>query len=1074
MTKVFISYSRKDKVFAEKLNQALKEIDLDSWIDWIDIPPIADWWDQIQKGIESADAFIFLLSPDSVASKVCRQELEHAIKNGKRMIPLVVRDINSNDVHTTLNKLNWIYFREQDDFDLSLKKLETGIKTDFAWVEFHRRLQVRGVDWEKRKDRSLLLRGKDLREAEEQLAVAGQKDPQPTDLQRQYLLESRRSVSRARNSVLVIGALVIVALVFLSVYAFNQQNLASANALTAVSNQYDAQTAQVDALNQKGTAVVNEQEAIRQAKISKGQALAANSQLASSRNQLSLLLGIESFQSVADLTHPERLMAEQALRDSLGRVSGIPLIGHEGPVTTLAFSPDGHWLATGSFDHAVRLWNMQNPSEESITLNWHEDPIELLAFSPDNRLLATVGGEYAVLWDIQKLSKDPIAMMRLGGSPVRAIIFSQDGRWLVTASVDGKIGLWDPKNPYNPIVLHAHEGNVTFSSLDISPDSRWLATVSFDSTGTVRLWDMQDPSADPIALSAQDDVTLLAFSPDGHWLVGGGYSSAQLWDMQNFSTEPIVLDGIPSIIMYLDFSSDGHWLATGSWLEAKVRLWDMQNPSPDPIELTWPEGQVGFESVEGAITNLTFSPDSHWLVTGSGDNNARLWDLQNIDRRSTMWSTSITLAGHEGNINAVAFSPDSKILATGSGDGSARLWDMRNLFIDPIRLFGHEGQRQSFSSHAFSPDGRWLATAIGDNLARLWDMQNISNAPIVLRGHDKAIAGLAFSYNGYWLATGSYDNTVRLWDMQNPYKEPIVITGYYGQRNVMLDFSPDGKWFANINDNNIVSLWDIKNPSAGYIFSKEFEGWVDNIAFSPDSRWLAISINDDTARLWDMKDILGEPIILKGHENYIMAMSFSQDGHWLATAGRDQTVRLWDIQNVFAEPIVIQGYEGYLYPLAFSPDNHWLAMGSENNIIQLKNIQNLSASTIILRGHSNTIINLAFSPDSRWLVTTSLDKTTRLWDIQNPSSEPIFLYGQEGQIDNVAFSPDGHWLGTVGEDLVTRLWDMDYDGLVEKACKTVGRNFTRAEWAQYFPREEYRATCARWPLAPNTISTPTP
>lgn len=201
MTTLFISYSRKDKEFAQRLNASLDDMGFESWVDWDDIPPTADWWDQIQKGIESADTFLFLLSPDSVKSEVCGREIDHAVKMGKRMIPVVVREVSPGEVHAVLTRLNWIFFREQDDFNASLQKLEAGLKTDLAWVETQRRLQVRAVEWDKRRDNSLLLRGKDLQDAELQLATNTSKDPTPTDLQRAYVLESRQAADRQRRMV---------------------------------------------------------------------------------------------------------------------------------------------------------------------------------------------------------------------------------------------------------------------------------------------------------------------------------------------------------------------------------------------------------------------------------------------------------------------------------------------------------------------------------------------------------------------------------------------------------------------------------------------------------------------------------------------------------------------------------------------------------------------------------------------------------------------------------------------------------------------------------------------------------
>jgi len=90
---VFISYSRRDIDFVKQLDAALRKLDRDPWIDWEDIPATADWWQEIERGIEAADTFVFILTPSSIASKVCNQEVEHAVKHHKRLVP-VVRDDN--------------------------------------------------------------------------------------------------------------------------------------------------------------------------------------------------------------------------------------------------------------------------------------------------------------------------------------------------------------------------------------------------------------------------------------------------------------------------------------------------------------------------------------------------------------------------------------------------------------------------------------------------------------------------------------------------------------------------------------------------------------------------------------------------------------------------------------------------------------------------------------------------------------------------------------------------------------------------------------------------------------------
>src|SRR5881398_2681578 len=114
---IFISYSRKDKEFVRRLHEALSRRDREAWVDWEDIRPTEEWMQAIYSAIEGADTFVFVLTPDSVASVVCGREIAHAAAHHKRMVPIVAREVNADNVPEPLAKLNWIFCRESDDFE---------------------------------------------------------------------------------------------------------------------------------------------------------------------------------------------------------------------------------------------------------------------------------------------------------------------------------------------------------------------------------------------------------------------------------------------------------------------------------------------------------------------------------------------------------------------------------------------------------------------------------------------------------------------------------------------------------------------------------------------------------------------------------------------------------------------------------------------------------------------------------------------------------------------------------------------------------------------------------------------
>jgi len=385
--------------------------------------------------------------------------------------------------------------------------------------------------------------------------------------------------------------------------------------------------------------------------------------------------------------------------------------GHTAAIVSVAFSPDGKMLATGSVDMTARLWDVNHPSIESSPLLGNDGPAGVVKFSPNGRWMA-MGSEdqTARVWDIQNPSAMPVV---LSGFEIQwpNLLFSQDNKWLVASGP--RIRLWKTQNlTADPIIL-SEKDKLYYYTMALSPDTNWLAAKP--ANGPIRLWNMRKPSEPPIILTYEpsknmfwSDVFDLSFSPDGRWLAGTcGDELVRMWDMQNLNTPPITLsvEGFAS----LSFSSDGEWLATRNVDPEVTRLWNMQNLPADPIVLP---------DAESLYKLSAFSPDGKWFARQSQPHYPNffiaLWDMQRPTSKP-----NLLLNMNRGEIRTLVFNPSGKWLAANSWDEALCLWDMQNLKGAPLLLHGYG--RDTFAL-AFSPDEQWLATVGKENSVRLWQM----------------------------------------------------------------------------------------------------------------------------------------------------------------------------------------------------------------------------------------------------------------------------------------------------------------------------------------------------------------
>jgi hypothetical protein len=194
MYDIFVSYSRKDKAFVQKLVRALEKSGRNIWVDFDDIPFGADWWSEVCGGIEASQTVVFVISPDSIKSEVCGLEIKHVLDNKKRLVPILHREIPAKEVPYELSHLNWIMFDHEVGFDNSVVTLLDTVDTDLDKARQHTRLLVRTSEWQRMHySPSLLLRGDELSEMEPMLDRSDL-----TDAQREFLVRSQKEQFRGR------------------------------------------------------------------------------------------------------------------------------------------------------------------------------------------------------------------------------------------------------------------------------------------------------------------------------------------------------------------------------------------------------------------------------------------------------------------------------------------------------------------------------------------------------------------------------------------------------------------------------------------------------------------------------------------------------------------------------------------------------------------------------------------------------------------------------------------------------------------------------------------------------------
>ena len=558
-----------------------------------------------------------------------------------------------------------------------------------------------------------------------------------------------------------------------------------------------------------------------------------------------------------------------------GRIKAV-YSAHQTWIWKVAFSPDGRWLASGSYDGMVKIWEVAT-GQCVNTIN-HKNPVGYLAWSPDGTQIASVGlGPCFNIWDVETgtlvntldIQAPRLACVAWGQSRTSA---GDSFSLLVCPDGDRKILLWDAVSGEQLQVLSGHTDLVW--SVTLNSDGTLLASSSQD--GTIKIWDLATHQCLQTLHSHYGIAWSLTFSRDSQMLAASCQNAAiQLWETATGQLLK-VFHGHISNVWSVAFNQTGNLLASGgddqciklwnmttaeclqTWQGYSLAIWDISSNGQqlasahqDGTLCVW-EPVIGicrhrFQAHNSLIWAIAFSPNDQILASASQDKTVKLFNTETVQ-------CVLTLEEHRNLVLAVAWNASGKTLASASVDSTVKIWD-----ADTGKCRHTLEHQFIVNSVAWHETDDILASGVQVGPIYIWD-GSTGDCLQTLEGHTGTVYTLAFG--------------------------PTKVAKSMGCQHVLASSSDDG-----LVMHGALKLWDWQTGKC--LKTLEHPAQIWSIAWHPDGRWLASATLDGTVRLWDV--LTGKcDRILACHIDEVRGVTWNADGTWLATCSLDETIKLWN------------------------------------------------------------------------------------------------------------------------------------------------------------------------------------
>ncbi|SMO81923.1 WD40 repeat [Saccharicrinis carchari] len=770
MYDAFISYSRNDRQFVNQLMAYLGTKELSCWLDQKDLPPAEIWRNELRDAIIDSDNFIFIISPHSVDSAFCDLEINWAVKNNKRIIPILFKTLRQNQkLNTALSERQWLRMDSLDNnkkFDV----IASTIRNEQKWYKQGTEYLRGAQKWKAGKD--IFLARPELEAARAWVEKGAGMNPGPSELQIKYIHESEayhlkeaekweklytKSIARQLAAQ---GQLIIQH----DSPALSDRGLLLAVESMARFQKINLRSLEADQAIRQGLSIMAKPLVNYKAKYD-----VERKAISVSQKYFTL--------AFADI---KGHLYQWDLRD--GKVKKDPALW--GAVSCLKFSHDGRWLAVGGENGCLHLKNLSNNDVWTLKTSFAVSPIRTICFSRNGRYLAASLGINLAVWDINA-DAEPVELRNEDHAQIIvSMAFDPNGEILVAQPVMSETQCWDWRKQ-KVIGRFGNNGN----HVEYSPDGRFLG-ISSAMSYTAVLWDVFKQESINLATNAAK----LTFSNDHKYVaIASPEHFARIWKLPELSVVHNLRHNAE--VGELEFSPKGDYLLTKDKANV-VYVWNVGNGKQE-ARLVHPEP---FEVVQ-------FCGDSRYVFTFSNKNTFTLWETQHL--------REARLLRHQVAVLGVAFSPDNNhLIATEARQDQFKRsyalidWTTEQLVekvsVDENEIDGATyakdlvvEHRKKSKNRVISPNGKLIAVRHKSGVQIL---THDNEEEVALLQHDRKIFSMVFSPDSLYILTVSDHDTARIWELSTG--EEVSRLTHDNPNITDADFSPDGRYIAT-------SSWDL-------------------------------------------------------------------------------------------------------------------------------------------------------------------------------------------------------------------------------------------------------------------------